>query len=70
MPRGDGTGPRSQGVGTGRRDGSGQNQMSNSVYIADGYCICPKCGKKLAHQFGVPCLNVKCPNCNASMTRE
>jgi len=35
-----------------------------------GYCICPKCGYKVAHQLGVPCSQISCPNCNINLVRE
>ncbi len=35
-----------------------------------GDCICPKCGKKASHEFGVPCRQVRCPECGAVMVRE
>ncbi|MEA1937384.1 MAG: cation diffusion facilitator family transporter [Patescibacteria group bacterium] len=36
----------------------------------DGYCVCEKCGYKTPHQRGVPCSNLKCPNCNVNLERE
>jgi hypothetical protein len=54
-----GGGPgRSRGRGGGFRPGPG------------GFCLCPACGHKEAHQQGVPCLDIKCPQCGAGMTRE
>jgi len=35
-----------------------------------GYCVCEKCGRKIAHQRGVPCSNLKCPKCNINLKRE
>lgn len=36
----------------------------------DGYCICKKCGYKILHEKGVPCYNLKCPNCNINLERK
>ena len=30
-------------------------------------CVCPKCGTKVPHVRGLPCLQTKCPNCGANM---
>jgi cation diffusion facilitator family transporter len=35
-----------------------------------GECVCPKCGRRAAHQSGVPCAAIKCPDCNANMERD
>ena len=35
-----------------------------------GFCICPKCGEKIAHRRGVPCQDERCPSCGAKMLRE
>jgi len=35
-----------------------------------GCCHCPKCGKSIEHDRGVPCKSVKCPNCNVYMVRR
>jgi hypothetical protein len=35
-----------------------------------GFCVCLFCGRKAPHQQGVPCLEVKCPQCGTMMTRE
>jgi NAD-dependent SIR2 family protein deacetylase len=37
---------------------------------AGGHCVCPKCGYKIEHRRGVPCLEEKCPECGAKMLRE
>jgi DNA-directed RNA polymerase subunit RPC12/RpoP len=36
---------------------------------AGGNCVCPKCGKTVPHQVGVPCTRVACPDCGTKMTR-
>jgi len=35
-----------------------------------GYCVCPQCGYKVAHQRGTQCYRLKCPKCGAAMTRS
>jgi len=82
MPRGDGTGPRGQGAGTGRgmgrgQGGAGQGQGSGGRGLGGGtgagpggYCVCPNCGQKEAHQLGIACFDQKCPKCGTTMTRE
>jgi len=37
---------------------------------ASGYCICPTCEEKIAHQQGRPCQEEKCPKCGQKMIRE
>jgi uncharacterized protein len=33
-------------------------------------CICSICGYKENHQRGIPCINIKCPECNKPLTRK
>jgi divalent metal cation (Fe/Co/Zn/Cd) transporter len=35
-----------------------------------GYCIYPNCGHRIKHEIGIPCSSLKCPKCNANLTRE
>jgi len=37
---------------------------------AGGFCICPKCGEKIAHRRGIPCQEERCPSCGAKLLRE
>lgn len=77
MPRGDGTGPMGVGPGTrrgvggggGMGKGQGRGRMGGFTMGPGGNCVCPKCGKTVPHQQGVPCSQIKCPNCGAAMTR-
>lgn len=36
----------------------------------EGFCVCPKCGFRKAHQAGIPCIQEKCPHCGSSLVRE
>ena len=35
-----------------------------------GFCICPKCDKKIPHTRGVPCQDEHCPDCGVKLLRE
>lgn len=76
MPRGDGTGPRGEGPGTGRGTGGGRaagggrGRMGGFAAGTGGNCVCPGCGHKVTHQAGMPCNQRKCPKCGQLMTRE
>jgi len=76
MPRGDGTGPTGQGPGTGRGmgggggRGGGRGRMGGFSAGVGGMCVCPSCGKQVAHQRGVACNQITCPACGALMTRQ
>ena len=62
MPRGRGFG---RGLGGGGRMG-GTRPGSGPA----GYCICPKCKKRVPHGRGVPCYSISCPGCGTKMVRE
>ena len=77
MPGRDGTGPQGKGPGTGRGQGSGRGfrqgglgRNKGGAYGPVGYCICAKCKTKVAHQQGIKCTTIKCPNCGHTMIRE
>ena len=76
MPRGDGTGPAGgggPGTGRGRGQGIGQGRGRMGGPFATGsggYCVCPQCGKKIAHTPGQICNQLTCPECGVVMTRE
>ena len=77
MPKGDGTGPTGQGPGTGGGlgqgggigRGGGRGRMGGFKLGPGGNCVCPNCGKKVAHQRGNPCTQISCPSCGMKMTR-
>jgi len=35
-----------------------------------GYCLCPACGVREAHQPGTPCRRLSCPECGTKLVRE
>ena len=36
----------------------------------EGFCKCPKCDYKVAHEAGKPCRRFKCPKCDVILVRE
>lgn len=63
--RQDGSG---QGQGLGKGGGRGRN--NGSSLGVGGFCVCTKCGTKIAHDQGTPCTQLKCPKCGNTMIRE
>jgi predicted Fe-Mo cluster-binding NifX family protein len=63
-PRGRGQG---QGMGQGRTPGAGAGAQGAGVSGTVNVCKCPKCGHEAPHERGVPCLNMKCPECGEVM---
>ncbi len=61
---------RGMGAGMGRGMGRGRGRMGGFGLGPGGYCVCPACGHRVPHQRGVPCYQVKCPNCGQPMVRE
>ena len=57
-------GHRGFGRGYGRGHGAGRGMGPS------GYCICLKCGYRVAKQPGVRCMDMRCPNCGAVLIRE
>ena len=63
---------RGMGGGQGRGMGGGQGGGGQGPGGPgpSGNCVCPKCGKSFPHQRGVPCSQMKCPDCDTALTRE
>lgn len=59
---------RGAGRGAGRAAG-GRGRMGGFAAGPVGYCICPKCSKKVKHKIGIPCYKQKCPKCGIKMIR-
>ncbi|MGC9159746.1 MAG: hypothetical protein ACP5FH_12245, partial [Terracidiphilus sp.] len=59
----------------GRRRAGGQGQGSGGAGRmggaagAGGFCVCPKCGEKMAHTAGQPCQKMQCPKCGGPLVR-
>ena len=71
MPRKDGTGPPGGGgPGTGRGGGRGRMSGMQAGAGPGGDCVCPSCGASATHQAGLPCYQIQCPKCGATMVRK
>ena len=57
------------GGGLGLGGGGGQGAGGGGMGAA-GFCICPKCGRRTAHQPGVPCMQERCTECGVALVRE
>ena len=71
--RGSGGGGGGGGMGTGSGRGSaggGGGRNRGGGFGAGGFCVCAGCGKKVPHQRGVKCTDLKCPDCGRTMVRE
>lgn len=70
LMNGKGRGGMGGGGGGRGQGGSGRGRMGGPAAAGpDGFCVCPQCGRKEPHQRGVPCNQVKCPDCGILMTR-
>ncbi|MEJ2672680.1 MAG: hypothetical protein P8168_10885 [Deltaproteobacteria bacterium] len=71
---GRGQGGRGQGRGQGgrcRNQGAGGSRVpgAGSVPGTQDLCQCPECGASVPHERGIPCFQVKCPQCGKPMVR-
>jgi len=70
MPKkGRGLGQR-QGTKRGQGFGRGACGASGERLGAGGFCTCVKCGERVPHSAGVPCIEERCPKCGVAMVRE
>ena len=61
------------GFGMGRGIGRGRNSFGNGGgggFGSSGNCVCLKCGYVAPKERGVPCQEIKCPNCGVRLVRE
>ena len=68
-----GKGRNIYGIGRNRNPfngGRGGNQGDKPGSGVGGWCVCPKCGNKVAHITNKPCNTLRCPKCGSYMTRE
>lgn len=61
---------QNQGQGLGMGKGGGRGRNKGGAFGPGGFCVCAKCGEKVAHQQGVKCTQIKCPICGHVMIRE
>lgn len=60
-----------RGGGQGQRPGQRAGRMGGPEAAGPiGYCVCPQCGQKIAHERGIPCNQSLCPKCDVPMIRE
>jgi len=69
MLGGKGGATRGQGsTGGGGRGGGGGGRGGRPG--PGGQCVCTKCGRTVPHEQGKPCMEMRCPDCGAAMTRQ
>lgn len=56
------------GLGMGRAGGQGRNK--GGAHGPGGYCVCASCGYTQAHEQGVKCTTIKCPECGKPLIRK
>ncbi len=45
-------------------------QTPGAAGLEGAACVCPRCGKEVFHQRGIPCFQRTCPQCGQSMRRK
>ncbi len=67
---------RNEGQNRGKNKGQHQGRCRNKAKHKagamgqGGTCYCTECGYEEAHQRGVKCTTVKCPECGHHLTRK
>ena len=68
MPNLDGTGPVGQNPQTGQgRKFIGRGKGQGQGLGGTEECVCSKCGEKMPHKRGCPCMQTKCSKCETPM---
>jgi hypothetical protein len=72
---GRGAGGSGRGGGMGGGGGAGRGAANRGGARgggmgAGGFCICPKCGQRVPHRPGTPCLEERCAACGVALVRE
>ncbi len=67
---GGGRRPGGRGQGGKGRCRQDPQQTHRSAAAGSGACVCTQCGHSEPHERGNPCLQRKCPQCGASMSRK
>jgi len=62
-------GSKGAGPGRGGGRGEGRGRTGGAGWGPGGECVCASCGRKVPHERGVPCNEVRCPECGTAMTR-
>jgi hypothetical protein len=54
-----------------QRQGKFKNNIENAQgQWPEGFCVCPQCNYKTAHQSGTPCSTLQCPHCHINLIRK
>ena len=67
---GGGRRPGGRGQGGKGRCRQDPQQPDRSAAAGTGACVCTQCGHSEPHERGNPCLQRKCPQCGAFMSRQ
>ncbi|MGD9251115.1 MAG: NifB/NifX family molybdenum-iron cluster-binding protein [Desulfobacterales bacterium] len=67
---GGGRRPGGRGQGGKGRCRQDPQQPDQSAAAGTGACVCTQCGHSERHERGTPCIQKKCPQCGAIMSRQ